>query len=239
MPTIHTSRPTLPPTRLLFLPEIIEVLTISLARRDLFRCIQVCRAWYTLFTPYMYIAINDHHHNWSKILGKFSLPQTTPNEKNEDWLLGLFRKHGHHVRQLQAYWCVTLNAIAAAQTCTQLETLSVPGQSWSRTRSEMADSVIWRPPGLANLSNETNLRTNVQHLRIRGRWLYSLVRQNRKTLQELKVHLLSEIEELDPGALEGLLRSCAKLNRLEISDRALMGAPVSEGRDCLQVKYYV
>ncbi|KAH7044418.1 hypothetical protein BKA57DRAFT_538332 [Linnemannia elongata] len=219
MSTTETSRSVLPSSRLLFLPEIIEILTVSLAPQDLFRCIQVCHAWYTLFTPYMYISINDHRHKWPKVLERFYLPQTTPNDQDEDWHLNLFRKHGRHIRHLQANWCVTLNALAAAQTCTQLETLSVPGQSWSRTRPEMVDSVIWRPPGLTNLSNETNLRTCDQHLRIRGRWLYLLVQQNRRTLQELKVLQLSKIEELDPGALGGLLQSCLRLHRLEISDR--------------------
>ncbi|KAF9543740.1 hypothetical protein EC957_000519 [Mortierella hygrophila] len=115
------------------------------------------------------------------ILGNFHMTQTTPNKKDEGCLLDLFRKHGRHIRHLQAYWCVTLNALAAAQTCTQLEALSVPGQSWNMIRPEMADS-------------------------------------NRRTLQELKVHQSSKVGELDRGVLDGLLRSCPRLNTLGISD---------------------
>ncbi|KAF9150575.1 hypothetical protein BG015_007631 [Linnemannia schmuckeri] len=219
MPTSETPLPALLPTRLLFLPEIVEVLAHSLAQPDLFRCIKVCRAWYNLFHPYMYIYINDHLHNWPKILGRLYLPKTTPDDhKDEDWLLDLFTKHGHHIRQLQAHWCVTINALAAAQTCTQLVVLSVAGQSWNKTRSEMVESGIWRPPGLSTPSDEASLKTYEQHLRIRGRWLSLLIRQNSKTLQKLRIDQVGEIEKLDPEVLEGLLRSCERLDRLEISD---------------------
>ncbi|KAF8946971.1 hypothetical protein BGZ47_010729 [Haplosporangium gracile] len=179
MSTTETSLPAQLPTRLLFLSEIVEVLARSLAQRDLFRCVQVCRAWYNLFHPYMYTYIDDHRHNWPKILGRFYLPKTTPDEeKGEDWLLDLFTKHGRHIRQAQAHWCVTINALAAAQTCTQLVVLSVVDQIWNSTRSEMVESGIWRPPGLSTPSDETN----------RDRcWNRSLLQASMPNLKTLKL----------------------------------------------------
>ncbi|KAG0273198.1 hypothetical protein BGZ95_010984 [Linnemannia exigua] len=136
---------------------------------------------------------------------------------DEDWLLKIFTAHGRCIKHLDAHWGLIVNAVAAAQTCTRLETLSVSHHKWNTTRPEMAHHLVWNPPGVS--SDRESLRTWAQHQRILGRWLYLLVQANAGTLRELRWDHVTTFREFNQEEVDGMLRSCQRLTRLEIFDR--------------------
>ncbi|KAG0375833.1 hypothetical protein BGX24_008607 [Mortierella sp. AD032] len=141
----------------------------------------------------------------------------TTNAKDENWLLRIFTAHGRYIKHLDAHWGLTINAVTAAQTCTQLETLSISRHSWNATRLEMAHHVVWNPPGVS--SDRESLRTYAQHQRVLGRWLYLLVQGNAGTLRELRWDHVTIFREFNQEEVDGMLRSCKRLTRLDIFDR--------------------
>ncbi|KAF9156798.1 hypothetical protein BG015_001130 [Linnemannia schmuckeri] len=114
------------------LPEIVALLGPYLKVPDLFSCIQVCRLWNHLLTPWLWRSIDDSEHSWPIILNNHKNPESQ-GDKDTDWIRAIFTKYGHHIRELTSQWGVILEVANTSGTCNHLESLRIGDLSTSKT----------------------------------------------------------------------------------------------------------
>ncbi|KAF9302997.1 hypothetical protein BGZ74_004515 [Mortierella antarctica] len=120
------------------IPELVVLLSRYLTTQDLFTCVRVSSQWYHLFVPFLWHTVDDSTPSWNHILYQCSDPgvqrwesylgQTlTDVDKNKDreWLMHVFHKYGHHIRNLTIHWPMVLEAASKASGCLTLQSLTL------------------------------------------------------------------------------------------------------------------
>ncbi|GJJ69142.1 hypothetical protein EMPS_01488 [Entomortierella parvispora] len=93
--------------------ELVELISLQLTLADLSKCLQVDRRWNNVFAPLLWHTVDD------KKLLKFD--QNAPRAERTkivDEIRTRFKKHGHHIRVLQAHWDIVIEA--ASVSCNHL-----------------------------------------------------------------------------------------------------------------------
>ncbi|KAF9929087.1 hypothetical protein FBU30_001873 [Linnemannia zychae] len=62
-------------------------------------------------------------------------------DREEDWYLRIFTNYGQYIKSLSVTFTITANAVAAAQTCTKLETLKIVDFIWDWYQPKMKTDV--------------------------------------------------------------------------------------------------
>ncbi|KAF9540898.1 hypothetical protein EC957_003645 [Mortierella hygrophila] len=120
------------------LPEIVALLGPYLKAPDLFTCIQVCRLWNHLLTPWLWRSIDDSEHSWPTILRNHKNPESQ-GDKDADWIRAIFAKYGHHIHELTSQWGVIIEVANTSGTCNHLESLRIGDLSTSMTQDDNID----------------------------------------------------------------------------------------------------
>ncbi|KAG9070457.1 hypothetical protein KI688_007993 [Linnemannia hyalina] len=130
-------------TPLAYFPEILIIIGSHLDRHDLLSCIQVCRFWNQLFTPFAWRIFDDEHISKLAIHTEESAIQS-PKKVLKAWLRDVFSKHGHHIRHLTTHWDSTVRAAVTTGSCTRLTSLTVIDASKMRIMDDHAEEVLTR-----------------------------------------------------------------------------------------------
>ncbi|KAF9923113.1 hypothetical protein FBU30_006783, partial [Linnemannia zychae] len=112
----------------IFIPELVEIIADHLTPPVLLKCIQVCRAWESLYTPCLYKYLDDTLYSWPTIIDPPSNSEPTysvQQQKDPEWLRGIFEKHGHHIRHLKTSRYLFSDAASVSNKCTQLLSLTM------------------------------------------------------------------------------------------------------------------
>ncbi|KAG0093909.1 hypothetical protein BGZ92_000024 [Podila epicladia] len=107
------------------IPELVTLVSRYLTTQDLFVCVRVSIQWHHLFIPFLWHTVNDTTLSWTHILyqrgnsgirsrvrRKYMSCQENYSDKNKgrDWLMHIFRKYGHHSRNLTIHCPMVLEA---------------------------------------------------------------------------------------------------------------------------------
>ncbi|KAG0019944.1 hypothetical protein BGZ82_011745 [Podila clonocystis] len=114
-------------TKFAEIPELVTLVAHDLTTQDLFACVQVSSQWHHIFVPFLWHTIDDYIFSWKRILYQCGDPgvlkvsgslsdKLTDSDKNKDrdWLMHIFRKHGHHICDLTIHWPMILEAASTA-----------------------------------------------------------------------------------------------------------------------------
>ncbi|KAF9546151.1 hypothetical protein EC957_010137 [Mortierella hygrophila] len=111
-------------TPVAYFPEILIIIGSHLDRHDVLSCIQVCRFWNQVFTPFVWRIFDDEHFSKLAIHTDESAIQS-PREVLKAWLRDVFSKHGQHIRHLTIHHDSTAKAAVTAGSCTRLTSLNI------------------------------------------------------------------------------------------------------------------
>ncbi|KAF9334603.1 hypothetical protein BG006_001839 [Podila minutissima] len=129
--------------RFIHLPELVEQLTHCLNHPDLFKCIQVSRAWHSAFIPHLWHTIHDRNEPWIRIIGDLKAERPKYN-RDAAWYKQAIANNGQHIRHLTVREPITLQACVEAISCTGIThlTISVDGMDSDveRTLYNMANA---------------------------------------------------------------------------------------------------
>ncbi|KAF9139244.1 hypothetical protein BG015_002122 [Linnemannia schmuckeri] len=120
------------------LPELMTILGTYLPQEDLYACTLVNRQWHDTFIPILWHTIDDKTGSWSDILRYYD-DYTCHYGFDKQWLHGIFRKYGHHIRHLSAEWAPIIIAANDSGVCTNL--LSFKTNNVGR---KMTDRQLWK-----------------------------------------------------------------------------------------------
>ncbi|KAG0200154.1 hypothetical protein BGX33_011173 [Mortierella sp. NVP41] len=91
---------------------------------DLLRCVQVCQLWNEALIPTLWHTIDDSVYCWDKYLERHDADDEKGNH-DTDWVMAIFAKHGHHIRELRITWKVIISAAMTNGACTGLVSLTI------------------------------------------------------------------------------------------------------------------
>ncbi|KAF9088364.1 hypothetical protein BGX23_007413 [Mortierella sp. AD031] len=117
------------------IPEIMLQIATHLDVEDFYACLQVCRLWHTVFTPFFWDSIDDDVWPWSKLLKRLSTDRPQPKNANPraDLFRALLLKNRDHVRHLSIHFDSL--EIAFDTNFTQLTSLHVFVILWGQNPS--------------------------------------------------------------------------------------------------------
>ncbi|KAG0313407.1 hypothetical protein BG000_005896, partial [Podila horticola] len=120
------------------IPELLVHISRYLTAPTLYACVQVCVQWHYAFIPSLWHTIDDTAYSWNNILWQCGEPaarspiwlgnmdekaKDSDSNKDRDWIINVFRKYGHHIRDLSVHWSMVLEA--ANESCQVLTSLSL------------------------------------------------------------------------------------------------------------------
>ncbi|KAF9126181.1 hypothetical protein BGW39_006814 [Mortierella sp. 14UC] len=120
--------------------ELVTLLGPFLSPPDLLSSVQVCRLWHTALMCYFWLTIDDSTYFWPRILKNYNSDEAAGG-KDENWILGIFAKHGSFIRHLSMQWKVTIKAVFMDGACTNLlslRTLNLEKDIAAKDNSELA-----------------------------------------------------------------------------------------------------
>ncbi|KAG0348270.1 hypothetical protein BG005_011654 [Podila minutissima] len=139
------------------IPELLVHISRYLTTPALFACIQVSVQWHHAFIPSLWHTIDDTAHSWNNILWQCSDPaalspiwlsnmdekaRDSDTNKDREWILHVFRKYGHHIRDLSVHWSMVLEA--ANESCQALKSLSLDIRVESATEPPVTGRTLLR-----------------------------------------------------------------------------------------------
>ncbi|KAG0209242.1 hypothetical protein BGX33_005755 [Mortierella sp. NVP41] len=124
------------------LPEILEAISSYLSPPDFLKCVQVCRAWHSSFTPYLWDSIDDSMYSWPRLIRMHDSDEAQETGFDENWILRTFAKHNQYIQHLHIHFNVTIRAACNQQynvCCPNLKSLLVSEVGYQATIKEQAD----------------------------------------------------------------------------------------------------
>lgn len=115
------------------IPELLEHISLFVATRELFACVQVSSLWYHAFIMSLWHTIDDTTYSWNNIIWQCGEPAARiwlgemdehamgpDNNSDREWIRHLFRKYGRHIRDLTVRWSLVLEAASEAARVSRL-----------------------------------------------------------------------------------------------------------------------
>ncbi|KAG0281252.1 hypothetical protein BGZ95_005622 [Linnemannia exigua] len=89
-----------------------------------FACVQVSRLWHNAFIPSLWHTIDDSTQSWNHYLEKHDSHEEH-GQHDTEWVMHIFSKYGHHIRELTISWTVIISAAFMDEACTRLVSLTI------------------------------------------------------------------------------------------------------------------
>ncbi|KAF9180693.1 hypothetical protein BGZ51_006042 [Haplosporangium sp. Z 767] len=145
------------------IPELLDQLAVYLAPPDLLVCVQVSHLWNVVFMPKLWHTINDRTCAWKRIL-QICAEKPTREDRLEckEWLLCIFKKYGHHIRDLTMEWDIVILAATTCGSCVNLKSLQVD----LKMGDTCFDRINWVPYKMAGGIMDDALAAIIRNIRI-------------------------------------------------------------------------
>ncbi|KAF9315906.1 hypothetical protein BG003_002548 [Podila horticola] len=106
------------------LPELVQHLSHYLNNPAVFICIQISRAWHTAFIPHLWHTIDDRSEVWIRLLTDLKSKRSRYN-RDVAWYKEAIANNGQHIRHLDIWDTLTLEACLEATSCTGITHLTL------------------------------------------------------------------------------------------------------------------
>ncbi|KAF9901856.1 hypothetical protein EC991_005614 [Linnemannia zychae] len=115
---LHTRR------TIFHIQELSNAIGTFLTPPQLLSCVQVSRLWHSALCPTLWHTIDDSTYSWKHYLEKHDSHEELGRHDTE-WIMHIFRKYGHHIRELTVSWKVIISAALAEKSCSGLLSLTI------------------------------------------------------------------------------------------------------------------
>ncbi|KAF9150393.1 hypothetical protein BG015_007812 [Linnemannia schmuckeri] len=102
------------------LREVLEQKKASI----LLSCVQVSSLWHSALSASLWHTIDDTLYSWKHYLEKHDSEEEA-GEHDTQWVMGIFAKYGHHIRELSITWKVLISAAFEGGACSELVSLRI------------------------------------------------------------------------------------------------------------------
>lgn len=132
-------------TTIFHIQELGTTVGSYLSPPQLLSCVQVSSLWHSSFTSSLWHTIDDTLYSWKHYLEKHDSEEEehgSSNTHDTRWVMNIFAKYGHHIRELSITWKVLISAAFEGGACRELVSLRIHTLSYETKREGVEKRAI-------------------------------------------------------------------------------------------------